>query len=244
MLDHKVFIGSFHKTGTVLMGSIWRRAAKRLEFGLWIKHEQPEPPATSWLVCFHHHARFGTEPDRVPHRGLLMIRDPRDIIVSGMHYHCASVEAWLHKPQERFAGRSYQQALLACEGAEARLLFELEYAGGATIRQMQAALERHPDFQRAKLETLSTDHDLLEYHRLFSALGFPGQAIPALLSVAWQNSIFSGQLKPSLHIRSGLPAQWTTQFTPRVLAAFAERFGDAAERLGYPPSDLAALRTA
>lgn len=244
MLDHKVFVGSFHKTGTVLMGSIWRRAAKRLEFGLWIQHEQPEPPATPWLVCFHHHARFGAAPEGVPHRGLLMIRDPRDVIVSGMHYHCRSEEAWLHRPQPRLGGRSYQQALLDCEGHEARLLFELENAGGATIRQMQASLERHPGFLRAKLEALTTDRDLLEYHRIFTGLGFPGQAIPALLQVAWSNSLFSGQIKPSLHVRSGQPAQWTTQFTPRVLAAFTERFGDAAERLGYPASDPAALRAA
>lgn len=239
MLDHKVFIGSFHKTGTALMGSIWRRAAKRLEFGLWIRHEQEEPPATPWLVCFHHHARFGTEPERGPHRGLLMIRDPRDIIVSGMHYHCKSEEAWLHTPQSRFGGRSYQQALLDRDGAEARLLFELENAGGGTIRQMLATLERYPHFHRAKLEALATDHDLMEFHRLFSALGFPGRAIPPLLAVAWQNSIFSGQVKPSLHVRTGHPAQWATQFAPGVLAAFADRFGDAAERLGYPASTAA-----
>jgi len=51
-------------------------------------------------------------------------------------------------------------------------------------------------------------------------------------------------VKPSLHVRSGRPAQWTTQFSRRVLAAFTERFGAAAEVLGYPESDAAALRAA
>jgi hypothetical protein len=42
-----------------------------------------------------------------------------------------------------------------------------------------------------------------------------------------------------VHRRSGgRPAQWRSLFTPRVMAAFIERFGDAPERLGYPPSVL------
>jgi hypothetical protein len=40
-----------------------------------------------------------------------------------------------------------------------------------------------------------------------------------------------------VHTRSGgRPEQWRSHFSPAVLAAFIERFGDAPERLGYPPA--------
>jgi hypothetical protein len=35
-------------------------------------------------------------------------------------------------------------------------------------------------------------------------------------------------------VRSGKPAQWRQHFTPELHTEFRRRFGDLAERLGYP----------
>ena len=49
------------------------------------------------------------------------------------------------------------------------------------------------------------------------------------------NALFTGRHRPSLPVRRGQPALWRTEFTPSVAERFRERFGDAAERLGYAP---------
>ena len=174
-------------------------------------------------------------------RGALVIRDPRDVVVSGAHYHARSNEPWLHRPRDAFGGRTYQEALLALPDMEARLVFELRQTGGRTIAEMLAARERYPGFAMVRFEDLVTDHELKAFRALFAHLGFPEAAMDRLLAVAERNSVFSGRVKPSLHVRSARPAQWRSEFTPAVLQAVMQRFPDAPERLGYRPSAPALL---
>jgi hypothetical protein len=231
----KIFIGSFHKSGSVLMADIWTRAAERLDLKLWPMHDQSVREPDHWDVCFHWQSDFGDAPAGVKHKGILVIRDPRDVIISGAHYHCKAAESWLHTPDERLGGMTYQQKINSLPSTEDRLLFELEHAGGETVQEMLAAIKKYPSFRIVKFENLITDYDLMEFHKLFSFLGFRGADIPALLSIAFENSIFSGNVPKSGHVRSGRPGQWKTDFSPRVLAAFEAAFGDAPRRLGYEP---------
>ena len=239
----KIFIGSFHKSGSWLMDEIWTRAAERLDLKLWPMPDQSVREPDHWDVCFHWHSDFGDAPAGVKHKGILVIRDPRDVIISGAHYHCKADESWLHTPDVRLSrglaprldGMTYQQKINSLPSTEERLLFELENAGRITVQEMLTAITKYPSFRIVKFENLITDYDLMEYHKLFSFLGFRGADIPALLSIAFENSIFSGNLPKSGHVRSARPAQWKTDFSPRVLAAFEAAFGDAPRRLGYEP---------
>jgi hypothetical protein len=231
--EHRIFIGTFHKTGTALMSKIWQAACRRLDLTFWPMHEKNAPRPETWHVCFNNHSRFGEEPSLVEHRGALVIRDPRDIVISGMHYHQKAREEWLHRPNPRFGGMTYQEKLNSLPTEEDRLLFELNHTGRGTIRQITQTMEQFPQFRRVKLEQLLEDHDLMEYHRLYAFLGFSGEAIVTLLDVSLANSIFSGKVKRSVHVRSGRPAQWKAHFTPRVMEAFIAAHGDLPERWGY-----------
>jgi hypothetical protein len=234
-LPEKIFIGTFHKTGHALINAVLQQAARRLGLKLWQMHLQIEEPNV-WDICYHYHSEFGDAPAKVRHRGILVIRDPRDVIVSGANYHCKADEPWLHLPDKRFGGLTYHQKINSLASVEDRLIFELENMGRQTIEQMLATVRGYPDFRIVKLETLTTDYDLMEFHKIFSYLGFHGADVPVLLAIALTNSVFSGIIKSSVHVRSGRPVQWKTQFTPRVLARFAAAFGDAPVYLGYEPS--------
>ena len=53
-----------------------------------------------------------------------------------------------------------------------------------------------PEFYELKYEDLVDDVQLLLFHEVFISLGFPGSVIPHLLSIAYENSLFSGLVSP------------------------------------------------
>jgi len=242
VLKRKILVGTFHKSGTKLMEAVWHQVCT--EHKLVVRHKSlhPNNPPEGWQVCLEHHSRLEPELQAGNCRVVFVIRDPRDLVINGAHCHAWSEEKWLHTPRPDFGGLSCHQKINSLPEGEERYLFEMSGVGGHTIRDMLSVVSKlGPESYLARLETLTTDYDLTEFHRIFSFLGFGGDMIPSLLSIAYRNSIFSGQVGPSRHIRSGKPAQWKTHFTPRVLHAFMRQFPHAPERLGYEPSSEAAL---
>lgn len=184
-------------------------------------------------VFMQNHSRF--EPDDIssPIRGVHVIRDPRDRIVSGMYYHQKSKESWLHKPMKVLGGQTYQQTINSLDTAEEQLLFEMENSGKWGIKEMLRWDYADDRFMNIKYEDLIVDYDLKEFKKIFTFLGFSGSEIPACLECAYNNSLFSGKVKKSVHVRSGKSSQWKTHFTPQHKQRFVELFGDALIRLGY-----------
>jgi hypothetical protein len=232
--QHKIFVGTFHKSGTVLMDQIWTQACQALGIGLWKMNDMPAEPKHSWQVAFNYKSTFGDIPGSCSHRGMLVIRDPRDVIISGMHYHRKSEESWLHVRREQFGGLTYQEKINSLETDEERLLFEMENQGRKTIKGIIRAMEAHPDFYCAKLERLVEDRELAEYRGIFSFLGFEGDALAVLLDAARGNSLFAAQPKLASHVRSGRPGLWLTEFTPRVMEVFVSKYANLPQTWGYP----------
>jgi hypothetical protein len=230
----RMLVGTFHKTGTVLMLTLLRRISAELGYPLALAGRATPPPG--WRIHFHPHSAFAREYLAAPHRGVIVIRDPRDVIISGAHYHCradARRDPWLYVPDPRFGGRSYHEMILSRRGAEARLMFEMTHWGGRTLAHMATLAVPPPGFIHARLEDLSTDRELKTFRHMFTWLGLPPAHVAAALAIAAQISLF-GETAERTHVRSGRPAQWREEFTPAVHAAFRARFGDLPERLGYP----------
>lgn len=223
-------VGTHHKTGSAWMTDVFRQICEyrgTLFFSGW----QRDAPA-SCVVIFEDHSKFDLAALAVPFRGLHMIRDPRDVIISGAFYHRHAAEKWLHRRQWRFGLKSYQTAINACPTEEEALLFEMENAASHTIREMLNWDYTNPRFFEVRYEDLVQDRSLEIFRRIFIFLGYEEAELPSLLEIARQNSLFSGCRKPH-HVRSGKVAQWKEHFTPALRARFVELFGDALERLGY-----------
>ena len=239
MRDHLILAGTFHKTGTVLIGRVFRGIAKALSLRF---HEGPAEGATpgSFEIGFEPRARFAELAGDRPFRAVVCIRDPRDVVISAAHYHCRSTEAWLHAPQEALEGRSYQQHLLSLPDDEQRYLFELRRSAKRTVRGMLAFAEPPSNICVTRMEALVVDTELVEFRRIFEFLGFTESELPACLDMARKFSLFGRtEATPSVHVRSGGEAeQWRKAFTPKVMRAWMRLYPDAAERLGYPPSEL------
>jgi Sulfotransferase domain len=230
-LLNKVLVGTHHKTGTVWLKSIFRTICS--EYSLhYFEGEQPDAPAQC-DVFFQDHSRFELDLFESPIRGLHIIRDPRDIIVSGCFYHQKSKEQWLHKPRKALLGRTYHETISSAKTLEDKIFFEMEHAGRVTIEEITRWDYTSPSFCELKYEDLIRDTDLMVFHKAFSFLGFPGSILPGALAIAFSKSLFSNQPSASNHIRSGEVAQWEQYFTRSHKERFLELFGDVLIRLGY-----------
>lgn len=230
----RMLVGTFHKSGTILMRKILLRIATQLGYRLWAPSKYPPP--VEWDIMFHPHSVFGPQVLAAPHRGAVVIRDPRDIIISGAFYHArtdSDRDPWIYEPNPKLGGRSYYEAIAALPTDAEKFLFEMDNFGLSTINRMRPYVDIPPEFIHVRFENLTTDVELHEFRRLFSWLGIRETDMARALKIAEQLSVFSGKVQDK-HVRSGKPAQWRQHFTPELHRAFRERFGDIAERFGYP----------
>lgn len=234
-LKQPVLVGTFHKTGTMLMLAVLREfcSISNLRFcNLGDRSIQDN----NWDVGFDWWSDFGErglDPSAFP--TALIIRDPRDVIVSSMKFHSLGREYWLRVPDDALGGKTYQQALLDLPSDEERLLFEVSHQGGATIADMLAA-KRDPAHAQSlfvPLETLMSDYSLSGFSKTFRHLGIAECYIPLALSVAYKHSVFNPAFQKSKHITTGQAHIWKTTLSDRVLQAIEEAFPNAASELGY-----------
>lgn len=230
-LSNHILIGVHHKTGTVWLGSIFKHICSLYDIEYY--QSLPEKLPNAFSVLLHNHSQFDFNSILQSFRGLHMIRDPRDIIISGCFYHQKSREKWLHCPREEFGGLTYQQKINSFGSLDEKILFEIENCGSWTIHEMLDWNYSREEFLEIKYEDLIVDDDLARFHEIFTFLGFPGYSIPTLLSITYNKSLFSGSQKKSMHIRSGKSQQWKQYFKSIHKEKFLTLFGDALIQLGY-----------
>ena len=110
---HRILVGTHHKSGSVWMMNIFKAICAEYSL-IYCSGEQKELPS-QFDVFFQDHSEFELNRLGSPCRGVHLIRDPRDIIISGAFFHQHSTETWLHVPLPYLNGQTYQQALNRCE---------------------------------------------------------------------------------------------------------------------------------
>lgn len=173
-----------------------------------------------------------------PFRGSHIIRDPRDIVVSGYFYHLRCTEPWALAPDERFGGRSYQEHLRGLD-AEAGIRAEMEVGTAReTLSDILAWNYGRPFFLELRYEDFIADEDG-HWQRLFLHYGFrPGAARKAAL-IARRYSLASERYREwrKEHVRSGHPGEWRAHFTDVHRTVFRRLFGDILRQHGYERDD-------
>jgi len=230
-LPTPILIGAHHKTGTNWLSAIFRTICDNFNF---IMLEGESPVATGRFdIFFQDHSAFDENLLKQSFRGLHMIRDPRDVIISGCFYHQHASESWLHIKRKRFGGLSYQEKLNSYSEFSDQLLFEMEHISLLTIKDMWAWDYHSPAFHEVKYETLIRDTELTHFREMFVELGMDGEELlPHLQSIARDNSLFSGKVKTN-HVRSGNAQQWPHYFDARLKRRFLELYGNVLIDLAY-----------
>lgn len=238
-----IVVCTHHKTGSVWMANIFRALKRHEKLQLHSRGQAELPAAADIFLQDHSKVDFKALQVRFAKRGVRavhVIRDPRDVVISGAFYHVKTVEKWANNPKKEYGGRSYRQAISALSSDYDKLVFEMDHAGGKTIREMLAWNYDQKDVCfEARYEDLIVDRDLKVFTPMMQFLGYEGARLETALKFVRDLSLFGGAAgsDPADHIRSGEGRQWVNVFTPELKAAFQQRFPDALQRLGYEAGD-------
>ncbi|KIT17637.1 sulfotransferase domain-containing protein [Jannaschia aquimarina] len=254
-------VGTHHKTGTLWMRAVFRRLAAALGVASHVVY-----PATgvckvtrdgersillSWSSRFPDWLR--ARPDA---RILHLIRDPRDVLLSGAAYHAHAGpkgEQFLHEPREDLDGKTYQQHLNALPTQRDKLLFEMRGKHARTVAEM-TAWQPAPNTVEARYEVLMSDETGTAFREHLRDLGLPEPEVETGVEIFWAKSLWGGLAdeaarhnRIAAHVSSGKVARWRTELPRDVAEPYADEFGPALVALGYedhPTRWLSELRHA
>ena len=264
MARRQIFVFCYHKSGTVLFRNIMTALAARLGLRMDELYGMVwgVDPATEVVVLDH--SLLGFELTR-PFRAIRVVRDPRDIWLSGYLYHrrcdepwCINTnfdpsapikfprvpalaehrrERWKREYLARLGGKSYQQNLLDRD-RDAGLEFELAGYTGCTMEDMRAWRLNTPDVLEVKLETIAEDFDAT-MQTIFRHLGFTGADLAVALEVAAGEDVArmaDAAVAANPHIHSRELSKWRGMLSPGQVRRFEREYGDIIVRLGYRPA--------
>lgn len=242
-MKNSVVIVTHHKTGTVWMDGVFRGIAKDLGVALLDFDTQSgrlDDALHEPFILLNSSSNFGNHQDllsRPDVRVLHLIRDPRDVVISAMHYHKRSREQWLHQAVHEYDCATYHQRLNQLSSRAHQYVYEMEHSSAATIRDMVDWQYGRPTCLEARYETLIADHQLVYWRKVMTFLGFEGEEVEVGTQRFWQNSLFGGLSRlGNKHVRCGTSAQWRKEFTASLACTFISRFPGALQKLGYEPN--------
>ncbi|MEM6727462.1 MAG: hypothetical protein AAF618_03075 [Pseudomonadota bacterium] len=246
-------LATHHKTGTVWMRKVmhaYMTATGVPVHGCYSRRKVDELPSEGPVIVVNWSGMF---PRRLwlkeEARFLHVIRDPRDVLLSGMRYHQVAKlgkEKFLQETREEWGGMSYQEHLKALPDDTSRLFFEMGEKHDKTIQEMLAWRYGHPRAAELRYEDLMADPSCDLFRDALTSLGIAGLDVELMTKIYWDLSLFGGLAEkeargdvPRGHISQagGKTAQWQTRL-PRVVAEeYARRYGPALKKLGYAEDD-------
>lgn len=231
--DPVLFVATHHKVMTTYFNAVLRLLGMGL--GLPYQRVHIEHPAPSARLVLSMHGKLDL-PRLQPYRGVHVMRDPRDMIVSGYHYHKWTHEEWVHRPDE--AGVSYQQKLNRAD-KRAGLFMEIDHF----IFFYRDTLERwnldDPDILEVSYDALMGPGRDAEYARIFSHLGLSGRHhalavdLMRLYEAGSRTGRKSGTVAQKSHVRSGKSGQWQAELEPDHIAYIERELGPVLRKFGY-----------
>jgi hypothetical protein len=220
-----------HKSGTVWFREVLRSVAD--PYGLRfqeVDHAREPIRSRTDLAFYSQSVNFNRDQlgDR-PFRGTHMIRDPRDLAVSGYEYHLVTSEEWVREPHPKL-GRSYQDHLRSLSEHDG-LIFEIKWQTSQTAAVMGQWDYDQPEFLELRYED-AIANEVETFTKMFRWYGLNDTATGLGLEAADRLSLKRGGARSS-HARSGAPGEWRQRLAPDHLALLNELAGDHLIRLGY-----------
>ena len=173
----------------------------------------------------------------IPVRGVHVVRDPRDLLVSAYysHLHSHPTDGW----PELVEFRPHLQQV----PPETGLLLELEFCSGVMSNLLSWPAEAQ-DILLIKFEDLIQDNfvgfgRIVEFLGLLDGIGF--EKLTEIVE-RWSFKELSGGRAPGEsdnhhHYRKGVAGDWRAHFTPAVSWAFKKRYNEVLVRFGYELDD-------
>lgn len=241
-------VATHHKAGTIWIKRVIKSLSSAISvpwFGIWSDRRMDRVPATGRAFLCNWEGFFPAPVWRSDETAFLhVIRDPRDVLLSGCAYHQTAGpkgERFLHAARDDLGGATYQEHLNTLESPDDKLLFEMENKHADTVTQMRAWPYDDPRSVELRYEDLMGDTECAAMRDGFGALGLRGDELDAAARAFWDNSLFGGLSDAHTrddtlrrHIASGgRLRRWEREFSRAIGEIYAERFGDDLIALGY-----------
>jgi uncharacterized protein YjgD (DUF1641 family) len=127
-------IGSYHKTGTCLIKSIFEKYCEE----------------TGYEIQFTNNFHSLKQEDLKERKSLSIIRHPYEIIMSGTRYHLSGKEDWLHKKSKN--KKSYFENITSLKSLEEQINYEASNVGKKTILAIYEDIKNKKNTLFVKLE--------------------------------------------------------------------------------------------
>ena len=246
-----ICIGTHHKTGTIWMRKVFRAIANTQDIPfmqMYRARRLADVAQTGPQIIVNWSSSFPQQLMDMDHaRFLHIIRDPRDVLLSGMRYHRVAPlgnEKFLREERPEWGDKNYQDHLNALPDDHARLMFEMENKHDKTVQEMLGwpydAFAKNGRAADIKYEDLIEDTDCAIFRGILENFDIEGLDIPKAVQSYWDKSLFGGLAKTSdreervaLHVNSGAKAQWVTKLPREIAEPYADRYQPALEKLGY-----------
>lgn len=241
-----ICVGTHHKTGTIWMRQVFNALAQALDipihgaYGVRAERHIKDGARvilTQWSSKFHE-----VILDRPDARFLHLIRDPRDVLLSGARYHLVAPvegEEFLHEPRADLDGKTYQ-AHLNSLSLGGQLRFEMREKHALTLQDMLDWDYGRPNTIELRYEDLMGDTDGVLFAEAMRNLGLPEFEVAEAKRIFWEKSLFGGLARAdqrsariNLHVASGQTSQWRTKMPRAIAQEYADRHGEALVTLGY-----------
>lgn len=257
----QIYLFCYHKVGTILIGNIFKNIADLFGKSFVLAVGKVDTIDHTKDIVHFLHSIIGCELSKFPHKGVRIIRDPRDVWLSGYLYHRRCDEAWCinknfdttrpilmprvpysqqHRSEDwkeqyinSLNGKSYQENLNELD-KESGLNFEMDRYCDWTITEM---VSWKPDIDTIDImiEDFMEDFDGT-LTKILLHCGFRESDIPKALEACAGEDIkrmSNEQLLNKPHIYSRSISKWRSMIDPLQLAQFERRYGNAIKSLGY-----------
>ena len=222
--------GCHHKVGTSWFTSILTHVAR--EFNLVFQYSQQIGVNKDTDIFFDDHSRLDVSLLK-NYRGVHLIRDPRDVIVSGMFYHRWTSESWANEPKDQWDGMTYKQKINSFDNIDDAILFEMENVGRETISEMMRWNYANENFLEVRYEELLKNQEE-QFVNIFNHYNFSRDAVTKCIEIA-NNYSFERMKKRtnSEHLRRGVAGDWKEHFSKKNIDLFNSLFPDVFDILSY-----------
>ena len=227
----------YHRVGTLWFQMILKHIAKQFGWKFQNCEQSQLNSDTDIFINDHSEVDFSQLP---PYVGSHIIRDPRDMIVSGYFYHLWCDEQWCQSKKEKYGNRSYQEVLNSVSKEEG-IVLEMKLAH-SQIMNMSNWNYDNPNLIEVKLEDLSSN-SLGLFTKIFQKYGFSDDRIGKGLSIVDRFAFEKltgrqkGQEDRKSHFRKGVAGDWKNNFTAEHKKIFKEMFPETLVKLGYERDD-------